>query len=264
MVSIMVLVVMSGVGIIFGFVLAAANKKFAMEVNPLIHMVEEALPKGQCGACGYAGCLAYAEAVVENPEVPPNLCIPGKEPVTKMVGELTGKQAEGKDSRIAWVKCAGHSGVAVKSYHYDGVMDCSAANLLQGGPKACKNGCIGFGSCVKVCPFDAIHMGENGLPVVDGKRCTGCGNCVKECPKHVIELMPESIKSIVVCNSHLRGAEVRKQCSSACIGCSLCVKSCPHGAIHMENNLAVVDPGICNQKCSEAVCTQKCPTGAIK
>lgn len=261
--AIMVVVVMGAVGIVFGFILAVANKKFAMEVNPLIHEVEEVLPKGQCGACGFAGCANYAEAVVLNPEVAPNLCVPGKEAVAKLVAELTGKAAEKVEPRIAHVRCRGTGDKAVLSYNYKGVKDCKAASMVQGGPKGCKNGCVGFGNCVGVCNFGAMSMGENGLPVVDKKRCTGCGACETACPKSVIQMIPTNAKVKVDCNSKDKGAIARKLCTAACIGCGICAKNCSYGAIEVKNNLAVVDHKICMEKCSEATCIAKCPTGAI-
>jgi electron transport complex protein RnfB len=261
--AIMVLIVMAAVGLIFGFILATANKKFAMEVNPLIHIVEDALPKGQCGACGYAGCMAYAEAVVLNPEVAPNLCVPGKEAVAKIIGELTGKASSKVDPRIAHVKCSGSLDKAVLSYNYKGIEDCIAANLVQGGPKGCKYGCIGFGTCVKSCPFGAMTMSEAGLPVIDRKKCTGCGNCEATCPKKVIQMIPSNAIVTVNCNSRDKGAAAKKLCSSACIGCGICVKNCSHGAVKVENNLAVVDSKICMEQCNEATCIVKCPTKAI-
>ncbi|VBB07856.1 electron transport complex rnfb/rsxb [Lucifera butyrica] len=262
--SIAILVVLTGLGLVFGFILAFANKKFAIEVNPLIHIVEDVLPKGQCGACGYAGCQAYAEAVVLNPDVPPNLCIPGKELVAKVVSELTGKVAEAVEPRIAQVRCAGSDGKAVKTYEYTGVDDCVAANLLFGGPKACKYGCLGLGTCVRSCPFDAMTMSPEGLPVIDPDKCTGCGTCESVCPKQVIAMMPLGAHVRVNCNSKDKGQAARKACSSACIGCSLCMRECPHGAIKMENNLAVVDAHICVEQCSDAKCLAKCPTKAIR
>lgn len=262
--SIIVLVVMTLVGLVFGLVLAFANKKFAMEVNPLIELVEDVLPKGQCGSCGYAGCKAYAEAVVTNPDVPPNLCIPGKDPVAKAVAELTGKAAEETEPRIAHIKCSGSSDKAVKSYNYQGIQDCLAASLLQGGPKVCAHGCLGFGTCVKNCPFGAMTLGENGLPIVDKNKCTGCGKCETVCPKHVIEVIPISSHVAVNCNSKDKGAVVRKACSVGCLGCGLCKKNCPHEAIVIENNLAVVDSHICNEKCDNPTCIAKCPTKAIQ
>jgi electron transport complex protein RnfB len=261
--AIIVLVVMTIVGLIFGLVLAFANKKFAMEVNPLIELVEDILPKGQCGSCGYAGCKAYAEAVVSNPDVPPNLCTPGKEPVAKAVAELTGKAAEEMEPVIAHIKCSGSIDKAVKSYNYEGVHDCVAASLLQGGPKACKNGCLGFGTCVGNCPFGAMTMGKNGLPIVDKKKCTGCGKCASVCPKKVIEMLPTSTHVCVNCNSKDKGAVVRKVCTVGCLGCGLCKRNCPHEAIVVENNLAIVDTHICMEKCDNPTCIAKCPTKAI-
>lgn len=262
--SILILIVLASLGLIFGFILAFANKKFAIEVNPLIHMVEDVLPKGQCGACGYPGCMGYAEAVVLNPDVPPNLCIPGKEPVAKAVAELTGKQAEAVDPRIAQVKCAGSAATAVRAYGYAGVDDCVAANLLFGGAKACKHGCLGLGTCVKNCPFGAMAMSPEGLPVIDPEKCTGCGKCETVCPKKVISMMPMGARVRVNCNSKDKGAVARKACSVACIGCSLCVRECPYGGVKVENNVAVVDVNVCKAQCSEAKCLIKCPTKAIR
>lgn len=261
--AIMVVVVMGAVGIVFGFILAVANKKFAMEVNPLIHEVEEVLPKGQCGACGFAGCANYAEAVVLNPEVAPNLCVPGKEAVAKLVAELTGKAAEKVEPRIAHIRCRGTGDKAVLSYNYKGVKDCRAASMVQGGPKGCKNGCVGFGSCVEACHFGAMSMGESGLPIVDKKKCTGCAACEAACPKNVIQMISANAKVKVDCNSKDKGAIARKLCSAACIGCGICAKNCSYGAIEVKNNLAVVDHKICMEKCSDATCIAKCPTGAI-
>lgn len=262
--AIMVVVVMGLVGVVFGFVLAFANKKFAIEVNPLIEMVDEVLPKGQCGGCGYAGCKAYAEAVVTDPEVAPNLCVPGKEAVAEKVAELTGKSAGSLEQKIAQVRCAGSKCKASAKYQYDGIQDCTAASLLLGGQKGCQYGCLGFGTCVKNCPFGALTMSEEGLPVVDLEKCTGCGKCESLCPKKVIQLIPQGALVRVNCSSKDKGAAAKKACAAACIGCGLCSRSCSYGAIKIENNLAVVDAHICIEKCSEPVCLSKCPTKAIR
>lgn len=262
-IAIMTVIVMTIVGIIFGLVLAYGNKKFAVEINPLIHLVDEALPKGQCGGCGFAGCQAYAEAVVLDPKVPPNLCVPGKEAVAKTIAELTGKAVGDIEASVAHVRCNGSECNAVKKYNYDGVQDCIAANILLGGPKGCKYGCIGLGTCVKNCPFDAIVIGEEGLPIVDSEKCTGCGKCESICPKKVIEIIPKSSPVTVNCNSNDRGIVARKQCIASCIGCGLCSKSCPYGAIKIEKNLASVDTHICIEKCNSEECLTKCPTKAI-
>lgn len=262
--ALLVLIIMLFVGAIFGLVLAFANKKFAVEVNPLIHVVEDILPKGQCGACGYAGCQAYAEAVVLNPNVAPNLCIPGKEAVAKKVAELTGKVAPEMEPRVAHIRCAGVSGKAAKSYNYEGIEDCVAASLLHGGPKSCIYGCLGFGTCVKQCPFGAMTLNEDRIPVIDKEKCTGCGKCEQVCPKKAVEMIPVGATVTVNCNSRERGAVVRKNCSVACLGCGICAKECPHSAITIENNLAKVDFSICAEKCDHAACVAKCPTRAIE
>ncbi|MBP2638313.1 MAG: rnfB [Firmicutes bacterium] len=262
--SLIIVAIMTSLGIIFGLVLAYANKKMAIEVNPLIHVVEDVLPKGQCGACGFAGCMAYAEAVVNNPDVAPNLCIPGKAAVAKLVGDLTGKSAAEVEPRIAQVRCAGNHTKAVKSNEYHGVEDCVAANLLFGGHKSCKYGCLGLGTCVKGCPFNAMTMSEDGLPIIDPDKCTGCGKCETICPKKVIAMMPIGASVRVNCNSHDKGPVAKKACGAACIGCTLCMKECPHGAIKMDNSLAVVDAKVCMEKCNDPVCLAKCPTKAIR
>ena len=262
--AIMILVVMGTVGLTFGFILAFANKKFAIEVNPLIHIVEDVLPKGQCGACGYAGCMAYAEAVVLKEDVSPNLCVPGKEEVAKLVAELTGKTAAKIEPRSAHIKCAGSINKSIQKYNYNGVEDCFAASLLLGGPKVCEYGCVGLGTCVKNCPFDAIVMSEDKLPIIDTEKCTGCGKCESDCPKNVIQMSPVGAHVRVNCNSKDKGAIAKKACSVACIGCRICAKNCTYDAINIENNLAIVNSNICIEQCSEKKCLDKCPTGAIK
>jgi Na+-translocating ferredoxin:NAD+ oxidoreductase RNF subunit RnfB len=261
---IMITVIMGAVGIFFGFVLAFANKKLAEELNPLIHIVEDILPKGQCGACGYAGCQAYAKAVVLEKDVPPNLCLPGKAAIAKKIAELTSKKSEEIEPRIAYVKCTNPIKSASKKFEYTGIDDCIAANILHSGPKDCQYGCIGLGTCARNCPFDAILLNSEGLPIVDPNKCTGCGKCETTCPKGTIQMVPLGSHVAVACNSKDKGASARKYCTTACLGCGICSKQCPHGAIKIEENLAIIDPHICVEKCNDKVCLSKCPTGAIK
>jgi len=259
-----IIVILAGLGIFFGLFLSIANKKFAVEINPLIHEIEEILPKGQCGACGYAGCIGYAEAVANNPDVPVNLCIPGKEEVAVKIAELTGKNRASSLRRIAHIKCSGTADNAMRVFEYKGIRDCVSANLLQGGNKACKFGCVGLGSCIGECGFNALTMGKKGMPEIDEDKCTGCGKCQSACPKNIIEMIRPEAPVRVYCSSRDKGRVSVKYCSASCIGCRMCEKSCLYGAVKIENNLAVINSQICIEKCSDPVCVNKCPTKAIK
>lgn len=247
-------------GFIFGLAIAFTELKFGVELDSRVYEVEEVLPKGQCGACGFAGCVAYAEAVVVNPDVAPNLCIPGKTEVAKLVAKITGKEVKEVEGVQAHLLC---QGTPEKTFIYDGLPDCEAANLLLGGDKACQYACLGLGSCVRVCPFDAITISKTGLPVIDHELCTGCSKCISVCPKGTIELIPEKAKVKVVCRSHDRGPIVKKICKVGCIGCSICAKECPYEAIRIEEHLAIIDHSKC-MNCTDYKCLSKCPTGSIR
>lgn len=251
---------LAGLGLLFGGLLAIAAKKLAVEVDPRIEEVQHCLPGANCGACGYGGCSQFAEAVTRG-EAPISSCIPGGCDVSQEVAEILGvgieDEAERKRSTLL---CLGDPGKTRVKFDYDGVPDCKAAALFDGGFKACPYACLGLATCVRSCPFDAIHMGEKGLPVIDGKKCTGCGKCVKECPKKVLALKSLKETPAVLCISTARGKDVRAQCDVGCIGCGICVKNCPEEAISMENNLAVID----QEKCTNCgTCVEKCPRDCI-
>lgn len=231
---------MLGLGLLFGLGLALASRAFAVEEDPRMEQILDALPGSNCGACGYGGCRAYAEAVVEGEKV--GLCTVGGADVAELIGDIMGVEVEGKRHRKrAVVHCKGGLSNCEMRAEYHGEQDCRAAHLTSGGPKACLYGCLGFGTCAEACPFDAITMSEERLPVVDADRCTACGACVRACPRDLISLLDSRYKIYLGCSSRDSGKSVRQVCRVGCIWCRRCVKEDPHDAVKMEGNLPVLD-----------------------
>lgn len=252
--------VLALLGVGFGVSLAFVAAKFVVKIDPKVEQVREVLPGANCGACGFAGCMGYAEAVVGNPDVAVNMCAPGKAPVAEKIAEITGKKAEAVEPRIARVFCQGGKSKSQRKFQYTGVMDCTAAVLAAGGDKSCDFGCLGYGTCMRVCPFDAITMSEENLPLISKEKCTACGKCVASCPKQVIELAQASKAVVISCHSRDKGVDTKKKCQVGCIACGICVRTCPTDAIKIENNHARID----HAKCIVCgLCVKKCPTSAI-
>jgi len=250
------LVTLGGIGFVFGAMLAFAAKRFAVETNPRVVSVLEMLPGVNCGGCGYAGCAAYAESVVLKGSSAA-LCSPGGQDVSHKISEMLGLEKTSTVRKVVCLHCAGSLDKAKDKYVYDGIRDCHKAMMLGGGPKACDYGCIGYGSCCIVCQFDALHMGEHGLPVVDREKCTGCGACVRECPKRLFTLQPDSTIIYLACSSHDKGKAVRDACSVGCIGCGICVKVTEGDDIEMKDNLPAINY---DSSINLILAHYKCPT----
>jgi len=253
------LVSLGGMGLVFGAGLAFASKKFAIETDPKVEEIREVLPGANCGGCGYPGCDGFAAAAAAG-EAPVSGCPVGGAAVAEKIAAILGVSSPTVEPKVARVRCQGDCNNAVNKYEYDGIQDCVAAAMLADGPKGCKYGCLGLGTCVRACPFDAIHINENGIAVVDRDKCTACGKCVVACPKKLIELIPRSSQVQVLCISQDKGKDVRANCKVGCIGCQICVKACQFDAIDFKNNLAKIN----YDKCVNCmVCAEKCPTKAI-
>ena len=230
------LIIMGALGVVFGICLAIAGRFFRVKTDPRIEQIAEALPGINCGACGFAGCDAYAEGVARGAE--PNLCIPGGHETALQVARIMGLELDDERQAIrAVVHCQGGTDLCGQRFSYYGIEDCTAANLLQAGPKQCDYGCLGFGNCAEVCPFDAIAMAEDRIPVVNWNKCTGCGTCVRACPRNLIEIVPASIPHYVACSSQDKGKSVKQTCSVGCISCWVCVKKSPEGAVEKDGDL---------------------------
>ncbi|MBR9980974.1 MAG: 4Fe-4S binding protein [Desulfatitalea sp.] len=181
------ILLMGGLGLVVGIGLAIASKVFYVYVDPKILAIEAALPGANCGGCGFPGCSSNAEAVAAG-KAAPNSCVAAGPEVAEAIAAILGVSVEAKEPDIALPGCTYGVADADTKYLYDGLNDCRAVALLNGGMKVCTIGCLGLGTCAHVCPFDAITMGPKGLPVVDEVRCTGCGTCERVCPKHIITL----------------------------------------------------------------------------
>ena len=249
-------VLVGGVGLFIGVFLGLAGKKFAVEVDEKEVAVREQLPGNNCGGCGYPGCDGLAAAIAKG-EAPVNACLVGGAPVAAKIAAVMGGEVGETVRTSAFVKCLRDCEKTTSLYEYGGEEDGKMAALMQsGGKKSCGFGCLGYGNCVKVCPFDAIHI-INGIAKVDQEKCKSCGKCVAECPKHLIEIIPYG-QHQVGCSSKEKGKEVMGACKVGCIGCKKCEKECPAGAITVTDNVAHIDKEKCTNcgKCKE-VCPRK-------
>ena len=255
---ILAVAVVGVIGLIFGCLLSFASVIFRIEKDKREEEILEILPGANCGACGYAGCSAYAGAIV-NDDAEINLCSVGKNAVAEKIGDIMGRKAETVEPMVAKVMCGGKCSVATKKYEYIGIHDCVAASKLAGGDKDCPNGCLGYGNCVIACPFDAIEI-KDEIAVVNEEKCQACGLCIKKCPKNIIKFVPKKNKVWVLCSNTEKGALTNKHCMVGCIGCKMCEKVCPTGAIKVTDNFAKIDYSLCIN-CGE--CANKCPKKVI-
>jgi Na+-translocating ferredoxin:NAD+ oxidoreductase RNF subunit RnfB len=246
-------------GAFFGTLIVVISKKLSVEHDVKIDKIKELLTGANCGACGFAGCEAYAKALYEG-RAKISDCPSTPEANKKKINEIRGIAEETGEKTYAIVHCCGGNACRDK-YEYQGYGDCRTAEMLGGGRKACYTGCIGLATCVDKCPNFAIEVNENGYSQVKRENCTSCGLCITNCPKGIIERIRASAKVYCACSNHNKGKDVKDVCPNGCIACGLCAKICPSGAITMVDNLPVFD----YDKCTACMlCVQKCPTKVIK
>ena len=256
------LITLGGLGALFGGGLAYASKIFYVERDEKIDVINAALPAANCGGCGYPGCEPFAEAVALG-EAPVNGCTVGGAAVAEELAAIMGVDAGEVTELVAVVQCRGSKEFAKDKFEYHGIKDCNAEVLLTGGHKACEYGCLGGGSCVDACDFNAMAMLDNGLPTVFSENCVACGACVDACPKDIMVMIPRSQKVFVACVSQDKGKEVKEVCSVGCTGCTLCAnpKFNPEGGdkVIMENNL----PTIAYDWAEYETAVEKCPAKSL-
>ena len=252
------ILVLAGIGLVASLLLVVAAKFMAVPVDEKFPLIRGCLPGANCGACGYAGCDGYANALVDGSETKINKCVPGGSQVAQELAEVTGQSFEETAAMVAFVHCKGDCNATVKKSDYEGTRSCKAVRLLYGGDGTCQYGCIGYGDCAVVCPEQAINV-INGVAHINEDRCIGCGLCSKTCPQHIISVIPKAWPVKVGCSNMDKGAVTRKKCTAGCIGCGMCQRNCPAGAIKVVNNVAQIDYDLCTGcgKCKE-VCPMHC------
>lgn len=249
-----------GVGAAAAVLLAIASRVLRVEENPLVEAVTEVLPGANCGGCGFAGCEAFAVAVVTDPNVPANGCVVANAEINCKVGELSGKAVADGEPVVAFRRCSRVEGNVALKYDYMGSATCASAALLEDGPYACSWACLGFGDCMRACPFDAMYM-EDGLVEVVPSKCVSCGQCVKACPRGILQLTPVRARVMVHCATHDKMKAVMDVCDVGCINCGKCIKACPAKAVRLESQRIEIDHQACmayGPSCGEA-CVTECP-----
>ena len=248
----------AGLGLLAAILLTIFSKVFAVKTDDRIADIDEKLPHANCGACGYAGCSDYAEAIVQK-NVPTNLCKVGGADTAAKIAEIMGTPVMEFKPEIAVLHCHGTCDKVNRLFKFDGIQTCASAKHYFSGSNACVYGCIGLGDCMKVCEYDAIRI-IDGIANIQPGLCRACGNCAKVCPNGLISLRSTTKHFDVRCSSQANGKATKAICEVGCIGCRLCEKKCEHDAIHVIDNHAVIDDSKC---VSCGICCEVCPTHAI-
>ncbi len=237
-----ILLITAALAIFFGIIISL----FSTEEKGLKSKITEILPNNNCGSCGYASCEEYAKALEKDITLIGKCPVGGKAMANNLSSLLN---SENKfTGKTATIICSKGS-LELGEYH--GYKSCAAASLIK--PFECKNFCLGYGDCAKVCEYRAI-TGEGENININPHKCVGCGKCEGACPLKIIKIL-EKGAIYVKCS----GGD--SKCKNRCIGCGLCVKSCPNNAITINKKLATINQDNCT-RCGN--CIDKCPKKVIK
>lgn len=250
--------IMVGVAILLGTLIMVVARFFNVQKDSRIDEIVDHLPKANCGACGHPGCEGFAKALVEGKGSVDDCKVSSKQQKIE-IANILGQSFSGGEETVAVVACCGGNKCEDK-YTYQGYGNCQTQEMLSGGRKACPVGCMGAGSCVNACPNMAVDV-KDGVASVDPELCISCGLCIQACPKKLIKRIPKSAKVYVACSTECKGKEVMAACKSGCIACGLCQRVCPHDAVHLVNNVPIIDYSKCTG-CK--TCVAKCPRKVIK
>ena len=99
---ILAIAVVGGVGLFVGIFLGVAAIRFKVEVDEKEEAVLAALPRNNCGGCGFPGCSGLAAAIAKG-EAPVNACPVGGEAVGKVIAGIMGVEAGETERKVAFV-----------------------------------------------------------------------------------------------------------------------------------------------------------------
>ena len=261
------IIILSAIGIVCGILIFMVNRFLPKELESLkkTEEISRYLPGVNCGACGFPGCFAYAQALTKDKNIFfTNTCATVlQEPkMLKDLEKVLGIEVDSsKINKKAVVHCYGNSSMIG---NYTGIKSCKAASKLVGGSKRCPYGCLGYGDCIAVCPNDAISIDkEMNVVVIDPDKCIGCGLCVKECPVGIIKLVPANANIVYLCSyKSLKNIPGREKCDMGCLHCKKCFKACENEAIIWDEEKSV--PNFDFDKCILCgKCIEACPRGRL-
>jgi RnfABCDGE-type electron transport complex B subunit len=248
-------------GLGFAIALLIASIKLKVETSPRVEQIFQSLPNLNCGACGFSGCMKYAQMLADNPSLI-GKCAPGGAKAAAAIARVLNVQiSDSGPARKPVVHCRARTEDKAFYAEYYGIETCTAANALPNA-QACKFGCLGFGDCVRTCKFGALRI-VDGLAAVNYEKCTGCAACVKACPRSIIEMVPFAHENMmtVACRNREGGKVTRQQCSVGCIACGICTKQ--SDLFKVEDNLAVAEYARYAPSEKTEAAYNKCPTGVI-
>ena len=263
----MIIGILTAIGLVCGLIIFFVYLKVPQKVKGLekTEKINSILPGLNCGACGYAGCFGYAQAVAKDTSLiiatPCSMVLQDPERLKQLEKALGITLDVSEMSKKAVVRCTGNSEVVCS---YSGVQTCKGAAQLLSGYKQCPYACLGFNDCGEVCPHNAISIDpENNIAVVNNEKCTGCGLCVTECPQGIIDLVPAGTKITFLCSyKPLKNIPGRERCDFGCIHCRKCFKACEYEAIEWNKQTAL--PELNQEKCTLCLeCVKECPQNTL-
>ena len=248
----------------FGVILSILDRKLRVEEDPLVKNILELLPGINCGACGFAGCQAFAAAVARQKDLFTE-CVPADDELNSKIAALIGKAGFTKEKSPLKIisLCSAKSGEKKCSFEYNGPQTCALADVSLANID-CRYGCLGFGDCVKVCPVKALKIVDSTVEV-DYEKCVGCGKCSAACPRRLLEIVSVNrpYLYVVSCSNRENALSTKKVCVKGCIGCGICVKVIKNATFYLKEGLSKIDYGKDAPEDDMDAAKNKCPVKII-